>query len=124
MMTIERLRQLVVAQAKMSALSSLAAQASRIEEALRSTTTTTTTAPRLSQRKRDALSVKLSRLRGDEVAQIEARFEDMAKPGVVMGEEELQALADLRGACIQVIILKFAKFFNRHFISKTFRSCS
>jgi len=35
-------------------------------------------------------------------AEVEARCANMAKPGVVMGEDELQALADLRQECVQV----------------------
>jgi hypothetical protein len=36
------------------------------------------------------------------VDEVEAKCQAMVKPGVVMGEDELQALADVRGACVQV----------------------
>ena len=42
-------------------------------------------------------------LRSEEArGEVEARCAAMARPGTVMGEDELQALADVRGACVQV----------------------
>ena len=34
--------------------------------------------------------------------QVGERCDEMSKPGVVMGEDELQALADVRGAPVEV----------------------
>ena len=36
------------------------------------------------------------------VVALEGRLEVMSRPGVVMGEEEIQALADVRGGCVEV----------------------
>ena len=41
-------------------------------------------------------------LRGEMVAMVKAKCDVMARPGVVMGEDELQALADVRQAPVEV----------------------
>jgi len=48
------------------------------------------------------LDEALTSLRTVGALEVEAKCELMARPGVVMGEDELQALADVRGACVQV----------------------
>ena len=45
---------------------------------------------------------KAARLRGEMVAAARSACDMMARPGVVMGESELQALADVRQACVEV----------------------
>ena len=48
------------------------------------------------------LAAEVAALQGSAVAAAEAYCANMCTPGVVMGEDELQALADVRQACVQV----------------------
>jgi hypothetical protein len=47
-------------------------------------------------------AVEFARLRGAATSETKAVCDAMARPGVVMGEDELQALADVRQACVEV----------------------
>jgi hypothetical protein len=103
-LTADELRLKVVARALEKSLSELKVKAAEVEEQLRevsSSSVSSSTAP-LSEKHRSGLEEELVRLKGPAVAEVKARFETMARPGVVMGEDELQALADVRGACVQV----------------------
>jgi len=48
------------------------------------------------------LREELNMLDGIAMAELDEHCDSMSKPGMVMGEDELQALADVRGACVEV----------------------
>ena len=52
--------------------------------------------------RREDLAFHLQHIRGPAMEEVRGRCEIMARPGVVMGKDELQALADVRGACVEV----------------------
>jgi hypothetical protein len=56
--------------------------------------------PNIAQRSLSPL--QLQRSHETALGDLESSCATMRKPGVVMSEEELQALADIRGACVQV----------------------
>jgi hypothetical protein len=63
-------------------------------------------------------------LRGARVAAAQATCEVMARPGVVMGEDELQALADVRQACVEVrtiVCVQASSDFGAFLPLKTYR---
>lgn len=92
-MTADEMRLAVLARAKVTALVALAEQASEAKAARR----------RLpSEHSSASLAKEVAWLRGGTVATEEARCETMARPGVVMGEQELQGLANVRSLCVQV----------------------
>jgi hypothetical protein len=110
----DALRLVVVARAKATALAALKAEAAEVERRLQdldkaaaSSKGSPAAGDASMSAAREALSaelaVKLVGLRGEAAAAaIEAKFSAMGVPGVVMGEDELQALADVRRACVQV----------------------
>ena len=91
-MTADEMRLAVLARAKVTALVALAEQASEAEARRRLP----------SEHSSASLAKEVAWLRGGTVATEEARCETMARPGVVMGEQELQGLANVRSLCVQV----------------------
>jgi hypothetical protein len=99
-LTADELRLKVVARALEKSLAELKVKASEVEVQLCGVVSLS--AAPLSEINCAGLVEELARLRGPAVAEVKACFEMMARPGVVMGEDELQALADVRGACVEV----------------------
>ena len=93
-MTADMLRLAVVARARARTLKALGEKSKEAEYALRQC--------KPNGPKRQELELKIKRLKGAAVAEVKARFDTMSRPGVVMGEDELQGLADARGAPVEV----------------------
>jgi hypothetical protein len=105
--TANALRLAVVARVRSTQLAALAEQRAAVEALLRGSPVGSGPGSGLEElaaasEERAAAEAELSRLRGAAVAAVDASCEVMARPGVVMGEDELQALADVRQACVEV----------------------
>ena len=92
--TVDKLRLHVVARVEAKAIASLEDKARMADAAANRAT--------LNPSSRARAAVMVLRMRGPATAEVRASCEVMAKPGTVMGEDELQALADVRQACVEV----------------------
>ena len=92
-LSADELRVKVVARVEENLLNALEAKALSAEATARTNTDSTV---------RSQAAAEASRLRNVAKEEALANCKVMARPGVVMGEDELQALADVRQACVEV----------------------
>jgi hypothetical protein len=94
----------VVARVKEVALAELAAEAAAKQAELKRAAAAAAGKGSSSKeaKKLKLLAGEVASLRGGQVAAVKDKCAAMASPGTVMGEDELQALADVRQACVQV----------------------
>ena len=114
-LTADELRVKVVARVQVIALSALETQAAAADAKARKAT---------DPLERAQAVADAARLRGARVAAAKAACEVMARPGVVMGEDELQALADVRQACVEVrsvVCVQSSSDFGAFVPPKTYR---
>ena len=92
-LSADELRVKVIARVEENLLNAIEAKALSAEATARTNADATV---------RSQASAEASRLRNAVKEELQANCKMMARPGLVMGEDELQALADVRQACVEV----------------------